>query len=72
MMMPFCTATPNSAMNPTAERDVECFAGDEKRNQTAQSGERHDAEDQQRLPQLSELGVEQQHHDREHEAEDQR
>ena len=55
-------------MKPTASRDVECLPRDEQRDQPAQSGERHDPEDK-GLAQPAELGVQQQQHHPEHEAE---
>ena len=57
MMMPFCTATPNRAMKPTAVATLSVSPVMKSASKSAQGGERHDAEDQQRLTQLAELGV---------------
>ena len=71
MMMPFCTATPNSAMKPTADRDVEGLA----REIGARSARRASRAARRRgsaAPGASfaELGEQQQRHQPQHEAED--
>ncbi len=71
-MTPFITATPNSAMKPTPGRDVEGRAGEMQRDQPAERRQRHDAEDEQHLPQHAELGIEQDDHQPEDQADDQR
>ena len=54
-----------------ARRDVERHAGDMQRDQSAERRQRHDTDDQEDLAQHAEFGIEQHHHGRQHQADDQ-
>ena len=71
MMMPFCTATPNRAMKPTAVATLRVSPVTSSAISPPSAASGTMPEHQQGLAQLAEFGEQQHHHQPEHQAEDQ-
>ena len=70
MMMPFCTATPKSAMKPTPLATLRVLTGQMQRDQSSQRRQRHHAQDQHGLAERFEPDREKDQHHAHHQRED--